>query len=80
MGIRQQNEWNDFQPKSAVADLTGRRFGQVSVVVKKGTIYRVVWEDGEVETLHRKQLLARYTTYSSDYKKSQSERILEQVG
>lgn len=63
-------EHYDLAANSAVADLTGKRLGRVAMVLKAGTdskLFRIRWEDGEMETLARHGFLTRYTTESRGY-------------
>lgn len=63
-------EYYDLTTNSAVADLSGRRLGRVAAVLKPGTdekMFRIRWDDGELETLARHGFLTRYTTESRGF-------------
>lgn len=63
---KDKNEWNDISNDSAVADLSGRRHGRVSLVLQKG-LFRISWADGDPQVLPRESLLARYTAQSAGF-------------
>ena len=63
---KENAEFNDLKTGSAVADLTGRRHGRITVVIGKG-LFRIRFDDGEEEILGRHAILARYTTQTAQF-------------
>lgn len=60
-------EYYELTTNSEVADLSGKRFGLIAAVLKKGSLFRIRWDDGMLETLRRAEFLTRYTTQSPRY-------------